>query len=429
MTRTRGDDATLRRRIAELEQENEQLRASYQQAQEALWLRTRAMESATNGISIADATQHDNPLIYVNPAFEYLTGYAPDEVLGRNCRFLQGEETDPNATAEIRAALAEGRDCKVTILNYRKDGTPFWNEFRISPIRDEQGTITHFVGIQDDVTARVQAEQALQESEQRMSGIIASAMDAIITIDSDQRIILFNQAAEHIFGYPADAAIGQHLNQLLPPAVREKHPDYVQEFGSTGVANRAMASQRMVSGRREDGEEFPVEVSISQVYVGGHKLYTAIVRDITQRVRDEEERNRLQEQIIQMQHALVQELSTPLIPISDEIVIMPLVGSVDSLRAQNVMGTLLEGVEKNRSRLVILDITGVPVVDTQVANTLIRSAQAVRLLGARVILTGIGPDIAQTLVSLGVDLGGIITHNTLQSGIAYAMNQRNRRRR
>ncbi len=411
---THEEVANLRERIAHLENE--------------LWFRDQALQSAVNGISISDAQKPDNPLIYVNPAFERMTGYTAEETIGKNCRFLQGPDTDSAALDAIRAAIREGSSCLVTLLNYRKDGTPFWNEFSISPVYDEQGTLTNFVGIQQDVTARVQAEIALHENENRIAGILDSAMDAIITVDEHHQIVLFNQSAETMFGYTSDSVVGQSLDILLPTSVRPHHPDYVRSFGRTDTHNRAMARQRRIDGVRASGEEFPIEVSISQVDADGHKLYTAIVRDISERIRAEQERNELQERIIQMQHALVQELSTPLIPISDEIVIMPLVGSVDSLRAQNVMGTLLEGVERHRSRIVILDITGVPIVDTQVANTLIRSAQAVRLLGARVLLTGIGPDIAQTLVGLGVELSGIVTYSTLQIGISSAMRELKKRR-
>jgi rsbT co-antagonist protein RsbR len=409
-------------------EEGEQLRERIAHLENELWLHDQALQSAVNGISISDATKPDNPLIYVNPAFEHMTGYTAEDTLGKNCRFLQGPDTDPAAIEAIRAAIREGRSCLVTLLNYRKDGTPFWNEFSIAPIYDDNGTLTNFVGIQQDVTARVQAEIALHENEDRIAGILDSAMDAIITVDENHAIVLFNQAAETMFGYASDDIVGQSLDVLLPVGVRSKHHDYIRSFGQTDTHNRTMASQRRIDGLRASGEEFPIEVSISQVDAGGHKLYTAIVRDISERVQAEQERNELQERIIQMQHALVQELSTPLIPISDDIVIMPLVGSVDSLRAQNVMGTLLEGIERHRSRIVILDITGVPIVDTQVANTLIQSAQAVRLLGARVLLTGIGPDIAQTLVGLGVDLSGIVTYSTLQIGISSAMRQLKQRR-
>jgi anti-anti-sigma factor len=135
----------------------------------------------------------------------------------------------------------------------------------------------------------------------------------------------------------------------------------------------------------------------------------------------EAERAALHEQVIDAQRAALRELSTPLIPVSDNVVIMPLIGTIDTGRAQQVMETLLEGVAHYRATLAILDITGVSVVDTQVAQALIGAAQAVKLLGAQVMLTGIQPQIAQTLVHLGVDLSGIETRGSLQSGIAYAL--------
>jgi anti-anti-sigma regulatory factor/HAMP domain-containing protein len=137
--------------------------------------------------------------------------------------------------------------------------------------------------------------------------------------------------------------------------------------------------------------------------------------------RRAEEQTRLQEQIIRMQAAALAELSTPLIPITDQIVVMPLIGALDRQRANQILSTLLHGIEVSRSRVAILDITGVPVVDTHVAQTLMRVAQAIRLLGAQAMITGIRPEVAQTLVGLGVDLQGIITHSVLQNGIAYAL--------
>jgi PAS domain S-box-containing protein len=145
--------------------------------------------------------------------------------------------------------------------------------------------------------------------------------------------------------------------------------------------------------------------------------------DVTEQKRAESERARLQEQLIHMQAASLAELSTPLIPISDQVVIMPLIGAIDSRRAQQVLDTLLHGISQSGARFAILDITGVTVVDTQVANALLRAAQAVQLLGAQAILTGIRPEVAQTLVGLGASLGSIITRGTLQSGIAYAIDQ------
>ena len=122
----------------------------------------RIFDSVTNGISISDATLPDFPLTYVNPAFELISGYTSSEVCGRNCRFLQGAETQQPALLEIRRALREGTDARVVLRNFRKDGTPFWNELYLSTIRDRDGRITHFVGIQNDITLQVEATNQLQ---------------------------------------------------------------------------------------------------------------------------------------------------------------------------------------------------------------------------------------------------------------------------
>jgi rsbT co-antagonist protein RsbR len=145
--------------------------------------------------------------------------------------------------------------------------------------------------------------------------------------------------------------------------------------------------------------------------------------DLSEQKQMEAERAAMQEQIIDAQRASLRELSTPLIPISNHVVIMPLIGTIDSGRAQQVMETLLEGVAQHQAELAILDITGVSLVDTQVAQGLVRAAQAVRLLGAQVMLTGIQPQIAQTLVHLGIDLSSIQTQGSLQAGIAAAMRE------
>jgi PAS domain S-box-containing protein len=131
---------------------------------EQLALKDRALDVAAEGITIADARLPARPLIYANDGFERLTGYPVGEVLGRNCRFLQGPESDPTAVAEIRAAIAEQRECIVEILNYRRDGSSFWNRLSVTPVRDESGVVTHFIGIQSDVTARREAEEELRRA-------------------------------------------------------------------------------------------------------------------------------------------------------------------------------------------------------------------------------------------------------------------------
>jgi sigma-B regulation protein RsbU (phosphoserine phosphatase) len=133
--------------------------------EDALRLRDRAIEASSVGIIITDPYQPGNPIIYANPAFVQMTGRSRDEVIGWNPRFLQGPETDPQAIEEIRKAMREQRDCHLTLKNYRKDGTPFWNELFISPVRDDHGRLTHFIGTQTDVTAMRRIEEERHEME------------------------------------------------------------------------------------------------------------------------------------------------------------------------------------------------------------------------------------------------------------------------
>ena len=115
-----------------------------QRVRAQLELKDRALASSAEGITIADAGLPDNPLIYANAGFEKLTGYSVAEVIGRNCRFLQGPGTNPEAVEELRTAIRNKRAVTVILLNYRKDGTPFWNRLAITPVRDAAGAVTHF---------------------------------------------------------------------------------------------------------------------------------------------------------------------------------------------------------------------------------------------------------------------------------------------
>jgi PAS domain S-box-containing protein len=128
----------------------------------SLRLRDRAISASANGIVITDRRGSDNPIIYVNRAFERMTGYAAAEVLGRNCRFLQGADRDQPGLAAIRQAMREEREGHAELRNYRKDGSMFWNELFVAPVRDERGRVTHYVGVQNDVTSRKLAEYELE---------------------------------------------------------------------------------------------------------------------------------------------------------------------------------------------------------------------------------------------------------------------------
>jgi two-component system cell cycle response regulator len=139
-------------------------------------LLAQAVDQSPDGITIADARKPDMPLVYVNAGFEKMTGYSSAEILGKNCRFLQGKETTQHAVDVVRECIKNGESCIVILQNFRKDGTLFWNEFNISPVRDAGGVVTHFIGVQKNVTARVEmlkhlrlSKVELQKANQQLS--------------------------------------------------------------------------------------------------------------------------------------------------------------------------------------------------------------------------------------------------------------------
>ena len=130
----------------------------------SLELKDRALATTAEGIIITNPSLPDNPIIYANRGFELITGYSVESVLGRNCRFMQGGQTERKTAAMIKKAVTKQKECVVEILNYKKDGTPFWNRLSITPVRDDSGKTTHFIGVQSDVTKRRNAEEALRSA-------------------------------------------------------------------------------------------------------------------------------------------------------------------------------------------------------------------------------------------------------------------------
>jgi len=269
-------------------------------------------------------------------------------------------------------------------------------------------------------------EAALSASARVLQSIVDSVPYAIYWKDADLVYRGCNQHFAADLGLASASAIIGKADSDLP-----WRPEEVEGF-------RAIDRHVIETNTPEhDVDETTIHADGTQEWFETHKIplhdqdgvvvgVLGTYANITERRRAEEaiRQSSMQQEIIAAQQAALRELSTPLIPILDGVVAMPLIGAIDSARAQQIMETLLEGIGEKRASIAILDITGVRVVDTQVANALIRTAQAAQLLGARVILTGITPEVAQTLVQLGIDLRSVATRSTLQSGIAYALAQR-----
>jgi PAS domain S-box-containing protein len=192
--------------------------------EQTLKLREKAVNSSNNGILITDAKHPDNVIIDVNPAFEKITGYSLSEVIGHNCRFLQGTEHDQPGLAELRTAIKDGRSCTVIIRNYRKDGTLFWNELSISPIYNDDGELTHFIGIQHNITQRQKAEVELKEKEERWQLALEGNNDGIWDWNIKTNEVFFSAHWKEMLGFE-EHEIGNHVNEWS----ERVHPDEIDQ--------------------------------------------------------------------------------------------------------------------------------------------------------------------------------------------------------
>jgi rsbT co-antagonist protein RsbR len=362
-------------------------------------------------------------LCYLNRAGRELLGVTSEEELfGRSIATFHPEWAARKVAEEgIPTAIREGIwRAETAILRQGKE-VPVAQV--IVPHREADGSIQYLSSTMIDLTEQKRILGKLKEERDHTRRLIELMPLLVLVMGADGRVTYVNPAVERTSGYTASELVGTdglsilYRDEALETALAERRKvttsgneivDYEIDLTTKSGQTRRIAWTSL-NRRRPDGEVIEI---------------VGFGVDMTDRVRAEAERRALQEGIIHAQQEVLRQLSTPLVPITDDVLVMPLVGKVDPNRAQDVLETLLHGVAGRAAKVVILDITGVPMIDQQVASALIDAAKAVRLLGADVIVTGIRADVARALIDLGVDLGNIVTRSTLQSAIVYAMGRR-----
>ncbi|WP_169796746.1 PAS domain S-box protein [Chondromyces crocatus] len=430
-------DASLEKRI--LEQEVARWRLRAEQAESIL-------RTSPAAIFLCDKTAERSRTF--SEAVAHMLGYEPDHVpqLGEE---VLPDRMHPDDTT--RMALEFERDLEVLedgeqlVFEYRmrhRSGEWRWLEARCVVFsRTEEGQLERYVGAVQDITERKHLAQTMRDREaalqkanaeleqriaertlelRRKSALLESMINnlpaAFYVKDTEGKFLLVNRRTAELMGVTRAEAVGKSVADFFPPETAAPWLEAQQEILAGGEHE---VEEIFV---QEDGPHiylsigFPIRDSEGTIFaIGGFST------DITERRRAEQEREELQARVIEAQRAAIRELSTPMIPLAKGVVVMPLVGTVDSARAQQIMETLLAGVVKQQARVAILDLTGLTAVDTRIVDALLRAARATRMLGAEVMLTGIKPQFAQVLVQLGVDMSGITTEGTLQSGVAAAM--------
>lgn len=328
--------------------QNEALRASEAKLRETGQLLDSVVENIPNMIFMKRAS--DLRFVLFNRAGEELLGYARQDLLGKNDYDLFPREQADFFTGKDREVLDHGfEDIAEEPIQTRARGERILHTKKIA-LRDEHGAPQYLLGISDDITEQKRAEAALRDSAARIRAIVDNVVDAIITIDEHGVIESFNPAAEHIFGYSASEVLGRRLSMLMPEPHQSMHDDYLDRHLATGES-RMIGAGREVEGRRKGGALFPMELAVSEVLLGDKRIYTGVVRDITERKKIE----RLKSEFIS---TVSHELRTPLTSIRGSLAL--LAGGATG-KLPDPAHELVQIADKNAERLArlindILDI-------------------------------------------------------------------------
>lgn len=337
---------------------------------------------------------------------EAMTGYTADEMVGRSVSVLHTEEDREAGLVEQELDSArhdERREFQG--WRVRKGGERFLAQVTLTPVRGADGTVTGFVKVLRDVTESARTESMFH-------GLLESAPDAMVIVAQDARIVLVNRQAEALFGFGRSELVGREIEVLVPPRYRDRHAGHRNGF-LADPRLRPMGAGLELSGMRRDGTEFPVEISLSPMETADGRLVVAAIRDVTERRETEQRLLRQRDEIL--------ELSTPVIQVWDKVLALPIIGTLDTLRATRLTEGLLEKIAQTQAEVAILDISGVPTIDTQVAQHLLKTVQAAALMGTVSIMSGVRPETAQSMVHLGIDMGRLRSRSTLQDALQLAL--------
>ncbi|MBL1173559.1 PAS domain S-box protein [Pantanalinema sp. GBBB05] len=274
-----------------------------QQTQATLWEQAKLLDLAHDTIMTLNL---DWQITFWNQGAERTYGWTKAEALGQRSHDLLQTQF-PKPLAEITAELLQQGYWEGELLHQQRDGRTIVAASRWVLLQDEAGHPIKIMEINNDISQRKQAEQALQASQARFAGILEIANDAIIAIESNQQITLFNQGAEKIFGYTAAEVLGQPLSILLPERFTTAHYHQVNQFAQSAGQARRMGERGEIMGRRKDGTEFPAEASISKLQLGNNYIVTAILRDISDRKQAEASMSQLAAIVESSEDAIISE--------------------------------------------------------------------------------------------------------------------------
>jgi rsbT co-antagonist protein RsbR len=342
-------------------------------------------------------------------AAQALTGYSPREAVGEQIAILYTAEdvAAGRAATDMRRATETGRQ-EIQGWLVRRDGARFWASAAMTPVPGPAGRVEGYALVLRDVTGNRAQEVALRGIEQMVNAITDYE---VIRLDPDGVVRSWSEGARKLKQYTEKEIVGQHASIF-----------YTQEDARAGVLDRELQAA-LQAGRvetegwrvRKDGTQFWCNMVMTTIRdpAGEVTGFVRVGRDLT----DQRERDRM----LQRQRDEILELSTPVIQVWDKVLVMPIIGTLDSVRASRLTESLLERIVRQQAEVVILDISGVPTIDTDVAQHLLRTVEAARLMGTTSVLSGVRPETAQAIVHLGIDLGPLRSRNSLKEALQLAL--------
>ncbi len=353
---------------------------------------------------------------YINPAAEEILGYSNNEIFSLS--FQDIIHPDYLETVQQRAmARHRGEDVppRYTIQIVRKDGNIRWVEID-NNIFTYEGEPAILVTA-NDITHLKEVEHQLRISEERFRTLTEVSPVGIL-IAQGQQYVYANPTIEQMTGYTIEEVCRlESLWDIIHP----DHRELVKQRSIARLRGEDTPNRYEILFMTKDGKGRWADLLSYLITFDGTPSILANVIDITERKQQEAARQAMEEQLFEAQREALRQLATPLMPLADHILAMPLIGNIDTERAQLITNALLHGIAAHDAHTIILDMTGSMLLENPVAELLLQATHAARLLGARIILTGISPHLAQMLIHVDIDLTEVVTLATLQQGIAYAL--------
>ena len=392
-----------------------------------------------SGSSLSDATMNaiertmpiiefkpDGTIVRANDLFLAATGYTLKEIQGQHHRiFMKAQEAAKPQYKDFWSALAAGISQSGQFERVAKGGSTIWLEASYTPVKDASGKTVSVIKFAQNIT---QARKAALADAAKLEAIKRSM--GVIEFQLDGTIISANPAFLKLMGYTEGEVAGQHHRVFLTPQERvsAEYASFWQELASGKVKSGQF--HRLAKG----GKSIWLEANYNPVFdlEGRVERVVKFAIDITDKVESARateialKQVRDAELIREELNLALEEMSTPVMPIWDGILLLPLIGVVDSARTDKVVNKTLERINETRSKVFLLDISGVPAMDTAVANQLLKISKATQLMGCETVISGLSPAIARTMVELGVEVGEVRTTATLQQAFAIALGKRNK---